>query len=179
MAAIPASVRGFPPKWIDEGRVLTSTQVCDVTNGCILAPSGHWREKSRLGRRFRWIEPEPLEVGPAAAHCCSQVHGTLVSHLVVREPHREKRVILLKSPRDSRRFAVLLVSHDLHVVMAKSDRVICINQHVCCSGVPVTVAKDPEYARLFGHEAARAFAIYQHEHDHRHDLSGRPTAPEQ
>ena len=81
--------------------------------------------------------------------------------------------------RDSRRFAVLLVSHDLHVVMAKSDRVICINQHVCCSGVPVTVAKDPEYARLFGHEAARAFAIYQHEHDHRHDLSGRPTAPEQ
>ncbi len=77
--------------------------------------------------------------------------------------------------RDTRDLAVLLVSHDLHVVMAKSDRVICINRHVCCSGVPHTVARDPEYVRLFGAEAARAFAVYQHAHDHRHDLAGAPA----
>ena len=77
--------------------------------------------------------------------------------------------------RDTRGLAVLLVSHDLHVVMAKSDRVICINRHVCCSGVPHTVARDPEYVRLFGAEAARAFAVYHHEHDHRHDLTGQTT----
>jgi zinc transport system ATP-binding protein len=71
---------------------------------------------------------------------------------------------------------VLLVSHDLHVVMAKSDRVLCINRHVCCSGVPHTVARDPEYVRLFGPEAARAVAIYHHEHDHRHDLAGTPES---
>lgn len=79
---------------------------------------------------------------------------------------------LIAALRERRGVGVLLVSHDLHVVMASSDRVICLNRHVCCSGIPETVAQHPEYMRLFGPEAARAFAIYQHHHDHRHDLSG-------
>jgi len=83
--------------------------------------------------------------------------------------------------RDERGLGVLLVSHDLHVVMAQSDRVLCINRHICCQGVPETVAQHPEYLRLFG-DAARAFAIYHHAHDHEHDLRGEPmesgTAPE-
>lgn len=74
--------------------------------------------------------------------------------------------------RDGRGVGILLVSHDLHVVMAQSDRVICLNRHICCSGVPDAVAQHPEYARLFGAEAARSFALYQHQHDHSHDLSG-------
>lgn len=86
---------------------------------------------------------------------------------------------LIGALRDAHALGVLLVSHDLHVVMAKSDRVVCINRHVCCSGVPHTVARDPEYVRLFGEDAARAFAVYHHEHDHRHDLAGgaAPAAP--
>ena len=83
---------------------------------------------------------------------------------------------LIAELRDRHGLGVLLVSHDLHVVMARSDRVVCINRHVCCSGVPQSVARDPEYARLFGPEAARAVALYHHEHDHRHDLAGH-TAP--
>jgi zinc transport system ATP-binding protein len=79
---------------------------------------------------------------------------------------------LIGNLRDAHKLGVLLVSHDLHVVMAKSDRVVCINRHVCCSGIPHTVARDPEYVRLFGEDAARAFAVYHHEHDHRHDLTG-------
>lgn len=82
---------------------------------------------------------------------------------------------LIGSLRERHDLSVLLVSHDLHVVMAKSDRVVCINRHVCCSGVPHTVARDPEYVRLFGSEAARAFAVYHHAHDHRHDLAGEPA----
>jgi zinc transport system ATP-binding protein len=74
--------------------------------------------------------------------------------------------------RDERGLGVLLVSHDLHVVMAQSDRVICVNRHICCSGVPETVAKSPEYVRLFGPEAARSFAVYSHHHDHTHGLDG-------
>jgi zinc transport system ATP-binding protein len=85
---------------------------------------------------------------------------------------------LIATLRDARGLGVLLVSHDLHVVMARSDRVVCINGHVCCSGVPRTVARDPEYVRLFGAEAARAFAVYSHDHDHRHDLRGNPSPPE-
>jgi len=83
---------------------------------------------------------------------------------------------LIARLRDTRGLSVLLVSHDLHVVMAKSDRVLCINRHVCCSGMPHAVARNPEYVRLFGPEAARAVAIYHHEHDHRHDLTGAPEA---
>jgi zinc transport system ATP-binding protein len=79
--------------------------------------------------------------------------------------------------RTERGFGVLLVSHDLHVVMAQSDRVICLNRHVCCSGVPQSVAAHPEYARLFGLEAARAFGLYHHHHDHSHDLAGAPQPP--
>ena len=76
--------------------------------------------------------------------------------------------------RAERGIGVLLVSHDLHVVMAQSDRVICLNRHVCCHGVPQSVAQHPEYARLFGPQAARALGLYQHAHDHAHDLAGEP-----
>ena len=79
--------------------------------------------------------------------------------------------------RSERGLGVLLVSHDLHVVMAQSDRVICLNKHVCCSGVPQSVAQHPEYARLFGPQAARSFGLYHHHHDHRHDLAGDPQVP--
>jgi zinc transport system ATP-binding protein len=81
---------------------------------------------------------------------------------------------LIARLKEARNFGVLLVSHDLHVVMAKSDRVICLNGHVCCSGRPEAVAKHSEYVRLFGPEAASALALYHHHHDHRHDLTGEP-----
>ncbi len=76
--------------------------------------------------------------------------------------------------RDERKLGVLLISHDLHVVMAKSDRVICLNGHVCCSGQPETVAQHTEYARLFGPQAASTLGVYLHHHDHAHEISGAP-----
>ncbi len=79
--------------------------------------------------------------------------------------------------RDERGLGVLLVSHDLHVVMAASDRVLCLNRHLCCSGVPEAVSQHPEYVRLFGRDAARTFAVYHHHHDHHHDLAGEPVTP--
>ena len=65
--------------------------------------------------------------------------------------------------------AVLMVSHDLHVVMAASDRVLCLNGHVCCEGTPDEVQDAPEYRALFGAGTQGAFAIYRHDHDHNHD----------
>ena len=64
--------------------------------------------------------------------------------------------------------AVLMVSHELHVVMRASDRVICLNGHICCQGAPAAVSLDPQYRALFG-PAAEALALYHHEHDHSHD----------
>ncbi|MEC9367682.1 MAG: metal ABC transporter ATP-binding protein [Pseudomonadota bacterium] len=79
---------------------------------------------------------------------------------------------LIGEIRSRRGCGILLVSHDLHVVLGSSDRVVCLNQHVCCSGVPESVARHPEYARLFGDDAARVYGVYEHRHDHEHDLSG-------
>ena len=64
--------------------------------------------------------------------------------------------------------AILLVSHDLHVVMSASDRVICLNGHVCCQGSPQVVSAAPEYRELFGIGTKGALALYRHEHDHAH-----------
>ena len=74
--------------------------------------------------------------------------------------------------RETRGCGVLLVSHDLTMVMAETDHVICLNRHVCCAGRPETVARDPSYAALFGERAAPAFAVYQHRHDHSHHADG-------
>lgn len=67
---------------------------------------------------------------------------------------------------------VLMVSHDLHVVMSASDRVVCLNGHICCHGTPEIVASAPEYRALFGVGTQGTLALYRHEHDHAHDESG-------
>lgn len=69
---------------------------------------------------------------------------------------------------------ILMISHDLHIVMAESDRVICLNGHVCCEGHPEDVSKDPEYVKMFGDMGAQTLGIYAHQHDHSHDVSGAP-----
>ena len=68
--------------------------------------------------------------------------------------------------------AVLMVSHDLHLVMSQTDQVLCLNQHLCCSGLPESVSRHPEYLALFGSAASESIAIYAHHHDHVHDVSG-------
>ena len=71
--------------------------------------------------------------------------------------------------------AVLLVSHDLHLVMSQTDQVLCLNQHLCCSGLPESVSQHPEYLALFGQQASDSIAIYAHHHDHEHHVSGEPA----
>ena len=68
--------------------------------------------------------------------------------------------------------AILMVSHDLHLVMSTTDQVICMNHHICCSGPPALVTQHPAHLELFGSERARHVALYQHHHDHRHDAHG-------
>jgi zinc transport system ATP-binding protein len=80
---------------------------------------------------------------------------------------------LIKQIRDETQCGILLISHDLHVVMAETDTVICLNGHICCQGSPQSVARSPEYLELFGARAAATLAIYQHHHDHTHLPDGR------
>jgi zinc transport system ATP-binding protein len=80
---------------------------------------------------------------------------------------------LIRRIRDSHGCGVLMVSHDLHLVMAATDTVVCLNRHVCCTGRPEAVQGDPAYLALFGATAAGAIAVYAHHHDHAHDDAGR------
>lgn len=79
---------------------------------------------------------------------------------------------LIQQIREDLQCGILLISHDLHIVMAATDRVVCMNGHVCCSGAPSTVIANADYKALFGDKAAGAIAIYEHSHDHTHHADG-------
>lgn len=79
---------------------------------------------------------------------------------------------LITDIRQRHRCGVLMISHDLHLVMASTDHVICLNKHVCCSGHPEAVSADPAYIELFGASHAATLALYNHNHNHSHDLHG-------
>lgn len=85
---------------------------------------------------------------------------------------------LIRSLRDELSCAILMISHDLHLVMASTDRVICLNQHVCCSGSPELVSTDPAFTELFGQRVAESLAVYHHRHNHQHDLHGEVLNPD-
>jgi len=83
----------------------------------------------------------------------------------------------IRNIRDKHDCGILMVSHDLHLVMAATDRVICLNTHICCTGHPDDVSEHPEYLKLFG-DAIDGLALYSHHHDHEHDIHGNIVASE-
>lgn len=112
-----------------------------------------------------------------------QFQRALLAHAVLREPQLlvlDEPAQGLDQPGEARLYelvaelraelgcAVLMVSHDLHVVMAASDRVICLNGHICCEGTPMVVSAAPAYRALFGQGTHGALALYRHDHDHEH-----------
>ncbi|WP_187428795.1 Zinc import ATP-binding protein ZnuC [Roseobacter fucihabitans] len=84
----------------------------------------------------------------------------------------------IEAVRRDKGCAVLMVSHDLHVVMAASDRVLCLNGHICCEGTPEIVASAPEYRALFGTGTQGTLALYRHEHTHSHGPECDHDAPQ-
>ena len=129
--------------------------------------------------------------GLAKAQVATLSGGEMARALLARAIARKPNLLILDEPlagvdvageaalyhliaelRDELQCGVLLVSHDLHVVMAEANRVICLNQHICCEGAPDAVIRDPEFARQFGARAARELALYTHVHDHAHDVTG-------
>jgi zinc transport system ATP-binding protein len=118
-----------------------------------------------------------------------ELHRVLLARALLREPDllvldeplagvdvtgQSELYRLIAALRDRYGCGVLLVSHELHVVMAATDRVVCINHHVCCTGHPESVTRHPEFVALFGNHVAKVLAVYTHDHDHAHDVTGAP-----
>lgn len=76
---------------------------------------------------------------------------------------------LLSRVHENRKLAVVMVSHDVHLVMSATRRVVCLYHHICCQGAPKAVSRDPAFISLLGGDMARLTAVYPHAHDHRHE----------
>ncbi|GAB4354572.1 MAG: zinc ABC transporter ATP-binding protein ZnuC [Gammaproteobacteria bacterium] len=141
----------------EQDSVLTLVGVPHLANATMHSLSGGERQRVLLARALL-REPDLLVLD-------EPTQG--VDHTGEAELYQ-----LIADLREERGYGVLMVSHDLHLVMAATDRVICINHHVCCAGKPDDVQLHPEYQELFGPSVAHRLAVYTHNHDHHHRLSG-------
>lgn len=154
---------------------------------------GWWRRppanfsRADIIQALREVGAEHLLPQPAQNLSGGELQRVLLARALLRRPEllildepvqgvdltgQAELYALIRSLRDRYDCGVLMVSHDLHVVMAATDRVLCLNGHVCCTGHPETVSQHPEYQRLFGLQASQDLAIYTHHHDHHHTLHG-------
>jgi len=149
---------------------------------------GLWRPvpAARLDAALAEASVAHLAASPVQAISGGELQRVLLARALIGDPH----LLVLDEPdqgvdvhgqaelfdrieelRRARGCGVLLVSHDLHTVMARTDKVVCLNSHVCCSGHPEDVSRHPEYRALFGRHADQ-LAVYLHHHDHTHAADG-------
>ncbi len=155
-----------------------------------------------VGRFLRLAERSPAalaataaEVGigglldtPLAAVSGGEFQRVLLARALLRRPQllvldepaqgvdvggQAELYLLIDTVRRRHGCAVLMISHDLHLVMAATDTVLCLNRHVCCAGKPEVVGAHPEFLQLFGRRAVEGLALYAHHHDHEHDIHGQ------
>ena len=160
-AALPMTVRRFLslPRRVSDAAaaaVLARTGVADLGGRQVVALSGGQLQRVLLARALL-AEPQVLILD-------EPTQG-------LDQPGEAAFYQLLEEVRAETGTAVIMVSHDLHVVMRASDRVVCLNGHVCCEGTPEIVSEAPEYRALFGLGTAGTLALYRHTHgpDHVHD----------
>ena len=133
--------------------VAQETGILKILDQALFELSGGERQRVLLARSLL-DNPHLLVLDEPAQNL--DISGQLGFYRLVEKIYKERKV------------SVLMVSHDLHLVMASTKEVICLFHHVCCSGEPQIVAKDPEFVSLFGNDMATMMAAYQHSHDHAH-----------
>jgi zinc transport system ATP-binding protein len=73
---------------------------------------------------------------------------------------------LLAKFRDEKKMAIIIVSHDLYTVMRSTDKVLCLNNHICCYGKPSDLQENASFIKVFG---ANNLSLYRHHHNHQHN----------
>ena len=173
---------GYSPQHVHRDPILPMTVRRFLTLG---APS----TRERLENLLAEVGAGAILDHPLAEISGGELHRVLLARALLREPgllvldeplagvdvtSQSDLYQLIATIRDRYGCGVLLVSHDLHLVMAATDTVVCLNRHVCCSGHPRAITRHPEFVSLFGPHLASELAVYQHAHDHRHDALGEP-----
>ena len=174
---------GYAPQHVHRDPILPMTVRRFLTLGASAA-------RERLEALLAEVGAGAILDHPLAEISGGELHRVLLARALLREPgllvldeplagvditSQSELYRLIAEVRDRRGCGVLLVSHDLHLVMAATDTVVCINRHVCCTGHPRAVTRDPAFVSLFGPDVSRTLAIYQHSHDHHHDALGEPV----
>ena len=158
-ASLPMTVRRFlnVPRRVSEAAAERALERVGVRalKGCSLEGLSGGQMQRVLLARALIVEPDVLMLD-------EPTQG-------LDQPGQAEFYRLIEDLRSELGCAVMMVSHELHVVMSASDRVICLNGHICCEGTPEIVRNAPEYRRLFGSGTQGALALYRHEHDHVHD----------
>lgn len=126
------------------------------------ALSGGEKQHVLLARALA-VRPDLLVLDEPAQNL--DVSGQIEFYKLIKAIHRERGV------------AVLMVSHDLHMVMSSTKRVVCLYGHICCTGEPKAVARDPEFVAMFGDDMARLMSFYSHAHEHTHGRGAPEKSP--
>ena len=174
---------GYSPQHVHRDPILPMTVQRFLTLG---APA----PRERLEALLAEVGAGAILDYPLAEVSGGELHRVLLARALLREPgllvldeplagvdvtSQGELYGLIATIRDRYACGVLLVSHDLHLVMAATDTVVCLNRHVCCTGHPEAITRHPEFIALFGPHVASGLAVYQHSHDHRHDALGEPV----
>ena len=164
---------GYAPQHVHRDPVLPMTVQRFLTVG---APATRQRLETLLAE----VGAGAILDHPVSGISGGELHRVLLARALLREPgllvldeplagvdvtSQSELYRLIAAIRDRYGCGVLLVSHDLHLVMAATDTVVCINRHVCCTGHPRAITRDPAFVSLFGHHVANTLAVYEHSHD--------------
>ena len=170
---VPGLRIGYAPQHVHRDPVLPMTVQRFLTVG---APATRRRLETLLAE----VGAGAILDHPVSGISGGELHRVLLARALLREPgllvldeplagvdvtSQSELYRLIAAIRDRYGCGVLLVSHDLHLVMAATDTVVCINRHVCCTGHPRAITRDPAFVSLFGHHVANTLAVYEHSHD--------------
>ena len=141
---------------ISLNKVITEVNISEIVNKQLSVLSGGEMQRVLLARSLL-NNPDLLILDEPAQNL--DISGQLNFYKLIQEIYSKRNV------------SILMVSHDLHLVMVSTKKVLCLYKHICCSGAPQQIAKDPEFLSMFGKDMANMLSIYQHSHDHNHDHS--------
>ncbi|MDA7705319.1 ATP-binding cassette domain-containing protein [Rickettsiales bacterium] len=139
------------PKLFD--KIITELKIGNFLQTQLNNLSGGQKQKILLAKALL-SKPNLLILDEPAQNL--DISGQLEFYNYIDKLHKEQNI------------SILMVSHDLHIVMSSTKKVICLHHHICCQGEPKIIAQNPDFKEIFGNDMNKLISIYNHYHDHHH-----------